>query len=191
MESLDLFTPLFAYPGEHYRAHAQACAEAAGSEEMQAFAERVAPLGEGQLQEAFIQAFDLNPASTLEIGWHLFGERYERGELLVNLRGQLREAGIQEIGELPDHLLHVLPLTARLAPGDARAFADTFVLPALEKIAAGLPTGSIFGPLVSGLTRQLRPAVPQESPADGPRGAFTTEHREDTEAAGCHGRSAP
>jgi len=115
----------------------------------------------------------MNPVSTLEIGWHLFGEQYERGEFLVNMRGRLREAGIPEIGELPDHLLHVLPLLDRLDPQDARAFADTFVLPALEKIAAGMPRGNLFGALVRALTHDLRAPAPQR--------AFTAETAERAE----------
>lgn len=155
MDSLSLFTPLFAYPDEFYFASALVCADATGLPEMRTFAGALAPLDVGQVQEAFIQAFDMNPASTLEIGWHLFGEQYERGEFLVNMRGRLREAGIPEIGELPDHLLHVLPLLARLEAEDARKFADTFMLPALDKIAAGLPGESVFGALVRGLAKEL------------------------------------
>lgn len=151
METLDLFAPLFGYPDDEYQGKAARSAQATESKEMRSFADAVAGLSTGQLQELFIQAFDLNPASTLEIGWHLFGEQYERGEFLVDLRGRLREAGIAETGELPDHLLHVLPLVARLDPDDARAFADGFLRPALDKIAAGLPADNVFGALVRGL----------------------------------------
>jgi nitrate reductase delta subunit len=164
MDALTLLTPLFAYPDDGYRARAAACASAIGAPEMRSFADAIAPLSTGQVQEAFIQAFDLNPNATLEIGWHLFGEQYERGEFLVDLRGRLRAAGIPEVGELPDHLLHVLPLVARLTPDDARAFADRFLLPALEKIVTGLPAESVFGSLVRGLTievRGVREAVPR------------------------------
>jgi nitrate reductase delta subunit len=190
MDTLDFYTPLFAYPDEFYRARALACADATGSAEMRTFADAVEPLSLGQLQEAFIQAFDLNPASTLEIGWHLFGEQYERGEFLVDMRGRLREAGIPETGELPDHVLHVLPLMSRLEPADARAFADKFVRPALAKIEAGLPGDSVFAALVRGLSKALTAeaaegaepragAVP--SLAAGPR-ALTAENAENAEA---------
>lgn len=184
MEALGWFKPLFAYPDEAYADRAAACAAVTDLEEMRAFAKSLEPLSLGQIQEAFIQAFDMNPNATLEIGWHLFGEQYERGEFLVSMRGWLRSAGVPEVGELPDHLLHVLPLVDRLDPAEAQPFADRFVLPALEKIAAGLPAGSIFGALVRGLAEQLRPAAAQGRPAAGPRKASTTEHTEDTEAAG-------
>jgi nitrate reductase delta subunit len=159
MDGLGWFKPLFAYPDETYIDRAMACAAATGSPEMRAFANALAPLPIWEIQEAFIHAFDMNPNATLEIGWHLFGEQYERGEFLVNLRGRLREAGIEECGELPDHLLHVLPLMSSMDPDDVRAFAQKFVLPALDKITAGLPAGSVFDALVRGLGGHLRASV--------------------------------
>jgi nitrate reductase molybdenum cofactor assembly chaperone len=188
MDTLDFYTALFAYPDEFYRARALACADATGSAEMRTFADAVEPLSLGQLQEAFIQAFDLNPASTLEIGWHLFGEQYERGEFLVDMRGRLREAGIPETGELPDHLLYVLPLMSRLEPEDARKFVEKHVRPALAKIEAGLPVESVFVTLVRSVSKALTAdaadartgAVPPL--AAGPR-AVTAEHAEPAEGA--------
>ena len=159
MDALGWFKPLFAYPDETYVDRALACAAVTGSREIRSLADALASLSLGQIQEAFIQAFDMNPNATLEIGWHLFGEQYERGEFLVNLRGRLREAGIAECGELPDHLLHVLPLMSQMQPEDARAFAAKFVLPALGKVEAGLPKESIFAGLLKGLTLHLGAAV--------------------------------
>ena len=154
-------TGLFEYPDDGYRARAEHCASAIGSEELRAFARAIAELSTGELQELFIQSFDLNPASALEIGWHLFGEQYERGEFLVDLRGRLRAAGIAERGELPDHLLHVLPLMARLEAADAERFATRFLVPALEKIAAALPEGNPFRSLVNAVAGTVRlPADP-------------------------------
>ncbi|MBI2220117.1 MAG: hypothetical protein HYU53_02800 [Acidobacteria bacterium] len=169
MEAIDLFAPLFGYPDEAYAARAGRCAAETGSAPIREFADAVARLSTGELQEQFIQAFDLNPASTLEIGWHLFGEQYERGEFMVDIRRRLREAGVPETGELPDHLLHVLPLVARLAPADARAFIDRFLVPALGKIATGLPKDGTFAPLVSGVIDVLAAGAPAEAVAAGGR----------------------
>ena len=36
-----------------------------------------------QIQELYTRTFDINPVCTLEIGWHIFGEDYARGALLV------------------------------------------------------------------------------------------------------------
>ena len=89
-------------------------------------------------QELYVQTFEFSPACTLEIGWHLFGENYERGEFLVRMREELRRHGIAESTELPDHLTHLLPLIGRMKYGDAAELAGQFVLPALAKIRESL-----------------------------------------------------
>lgn len=160
--ALDALAPLFAYPDEAYAARAHEAATRTGDEGLAAFAAAVAALPVTSLQEAFVQAFDLNPAATLEVGWHLFGEQYERGAFLVDLRGQLREAGIAETGELPDHLLHVLPLVGAMPSADAAAFAARVLAPALERIAAALPAASPF----AGLVLAARAALPGTGPGE-------------------------
>ena len=157
MQDLEAIAPLFAYPDEGYAARAAATAAALGLDDLRAYAALMGAVPLATRQELFVQTFDLNPASTLEIGWHLFGEQYERGAFLAELRGRLRDAGIVECGELPDHLLHVLPLMARMAPDAAAVFAETRLAPALEKIAAALPDGSPFHRLIRA-TRACAPA---------------------------------
>jgi nitrate reductase delta subunit len=148
MHAFDQITPLFAYPDGRYVQKAQECAAALDSDDLRTFAALMAAVPLEARQELFVQTFDLNPSTTLEIGWHLFGEQYERGAFLVQLRAQLRDAGIPESGELPDHLLHVLPLVARMSAEEAAEFCRTKLVPALEKIAAALPDGSPFGRLI-------------------------------------------
>ena len=89
-----------------------------------------------QMQERFTRTFDLDPTCCPEVGWHLFGENYERGAFLVWVRAALRRAGLAETTELPDHLVHVLPLLGRLEPEEARAFSATCVLPAVDRMLA-------------------------------------------------------
>jgi nitrate reductase assembly molybdenum cofactor insertion protein NarJ len=89
-----------------------------------------------ELEELYIGTFDLNPHCALDLGWQLFGEDYNRGLFLAKLRRLMREHGLVESTELPDHLTHVLLLLARMAPGEAGDFAAACVLPALEKISA-------------------------------------------------------
>ncbi len=50
------------------------------------------PAREPSCEELYTRTFDLNPVCALEIGWHLFGEDYERGAFLVRMRDQLRRA---------------------------------------------------------------------------------------------------
>jgi nitrate reductase delta subunit len=85
-------------------------------------------------QELFTQTFDLTPLCSLELGWHLFGENYERGLLLVRMREELRTAGIPEEAELPDHLTYALRLLPTMQHERALDFAGAIVLPALMKM---------------------------------------------------------
>jgi nitrate reductase molybdenum cofactor assembly chaperone NarJ/NarW len=103
-------------------------------EQLEQFAAQMRGLRTDQLQELFTQTFDLNPTCSLELGWHLFGENYERGLLLVRVREELRRHGLAESTELPDHLTHVLQLMERMEHETAADFAAACVLPALEKM---------------------------------------------------------
>ena len=109
----DLLASLVGYPGEQYLSNAVLCLELLAENDPEA----AAPLGEflaqtrnlslEDLQELYAATFDLDPTCSLEVGWHLFGENYERGEFLVRMREQLRRSGIPETTELPDHLTHL------------------------------------------------------------------------------------
>jgi nitrate reductase assembly molybdenum cofactor insertion protein NarJ len=111
------------------------------------------------MQEVYVQAFEFNPACTLEIGWHLFGENYERGEFMVHMREQLRRHGIAESTELPDHLTHLLPLIGRMDCAEAADLAGQYVLPALGKIKDALK-GHVYGPVIAGIEAKLEADFP-------------------------------
>ena len=114
-------------------------------------------------QESYVQTFEFNPACTLEIGWHLFGENYERGEFLVRMREQLRRHGIAESTELPDHLTYLLPLLARMEHGEAAQLAGEFLLPALAKIV-----GAVQDPDYQSVLRAIEQQLASDFP-DAPR----------------------
>jgi nitrate reductase delta subunit len=109
-----------------------------GGDCLAAFADAVRGLAPGEVEELFTRTFDLNPMCSPEVGWHLFGENYSRGEFLVKMRQELRRLGLPESTELPDHLGHVLPVLGRLGPAEAGPFAERCVVPALDKMLAGL-----------------------------------------------------
>lgn len=125
------------YPAEGYSAAVRTlpgslpldCATQAGE-----FAAAVEALPLETQQELFTQTFDLNPLCSLELGWHLFGENYERGLLLVRMREELRRADIAEHGELPDHLTYALRLLPTLEKDRAADFAGAIVMPAMVKM---------------------------------------------------------
>ena len=90
-----------------------------------------------ELQELYITSFDMNPATSLDLGWHLYGENYNRGKFLVKVRNLMREKGIQETTELPDHLTHIIMVLSRMESAEQKEFGKNYIVPALKKIAKG------------------------------------------------------
>ena len=101
------------------------------------FIDAVGSLPLEEMEDLYTRTFDITPLANLEIGWHLYGEQYERGAFLVKMRESLRASQIEESVELPDHLTHVLLAFGRMEKPEADVFAVNYVLPALEKILAG------------------------------------------------------
>jgi len=84
-------------------------------------------------QERYVETFDLNPACSLDVGWHLFGDAPERGAFLSMLRDELARAGVDEHGELPDHLPALLRLIPREEDAAASALAGR-IAPAVVRL---------------------------------------------------------
>lgn len=58
-----------------------------------------------RLQETYSATFDLNPSTSLDLGYHRWGEGKERGGALARLVSLYSQAGYELIdGVLPDHL---------------------------------------------------------------------------------------
>jgi nitrate reductase molybdenum cofactor assembly chaperone len=93
------------------------------------------------LEETYTRTFDISPLCCLECGWHLFGESYDRGGFLVEMRTKLRELGVEETTELPDHLSALLRLQGRLIPEEATVFADKRLKVAVQKMIDGFGDG--------------------------------------------------
>jgi nitrate reductase delta subunit len=145
------------YPVDGYavdvRSFAALCGalDAKSAPRLDAFADRAGSTTVGSMQELFTQSFDLTPECALEVGWHLYGEDYERGAFLVRMREQLRAHAIEEGVELPDHLGSLLALVAA-APEETRALVTDALVPAVDKILAGLErAGSPYHPIVDAL----------------------------------------
>ncbi|GMR17196.1 MAG: hypothetical protein BMS9Abin32_260 [Gammaproteobacteria bacterium] len=64
------------------------------------------------MQELFTRSFDVQAATTLDVGYVLFGDDYKRGILLANLNREHREAGVDTGKELADHIPNLLRLMA-------------------------------------------------------------------------------
>lgn len=146
-ERFDLLGRLFRYPGEDYAETANRLAErlahegSRAAESMFAFATYADSVPLYELEESFTRTFDLNPSCAAEIGWHLFGEEYVRGLFMVRMREEMRQRGLEETGELPDHVVHVLAVLGAMEEGPARELARACVCPAVGKMRASLEGG--------------------------------------------------
>ena len=89
--------------------------------------------GPRALQEAYVETFDFDPECSLEMGWHLHGDRPERGALLARLRADLAAVQVSEGVNLPDYLPTLLRLIARCDEAAAAALAA-----AIAPAAAGV-----------------------------------------------------
>ena len=140
----EALSQVLTYPGAGYSELAQRLPaalhdnEASAKQMLESFAARVRDLSVTELQELFTRTFDLSPACSLEVGWHLYGEEYARGALMVSMREQLRRFSVPENGELPDHLTHILLLIDAMDPGERSKFVSTYVLPAVSKMVKAL-----------------------------------------------------
>lgn len=63
-----------------------------------------------EVQDLHTRTFDLAPSCPPYLGFHLHGESYRRGTLMARLKALYRRHGVEETGELPDHLAQVLKL---------------------------------------------------------------------------------
>ncbi len=117
------------------------------------------------LEELYTCSFDLNPISTLEVGWHLYGEQYERGRFLARAREMLSRVGQDEGGELPDYLPTLLCALPRLAADEAIDLA-AFILPAVHVMCDALADKGTANPylaILDAVRQALTVRVPEEA----------------------------
>ncbi len=144
-QALDGLANILCYPGKDYKSHLAEClqfiAAHADSEEivgrLSVFAKATQDLTTADLEELYTRTFDINPVSSLEVGWHLYGETYERGAFLVQMRDVLRQCGVKESSELPDHLTSVLHAVGRMEDPQAGEFLRSRVLKSVGKMLEG------------------------------------------------------
>ena len=136
---------LFEYPGPEYAAAAAAVLEEARDKcpeavpHLEAFS-ALLPYGrvedpEVAMEEVYTRTFDVQATTTLDVGYVVFGDDYKRGELLVNLSREHREAGISCGDELADHMTNLLRLLAvRDKDDDLDDLVGMVLAPALRQM---------------------------------------------------------
>ncbi len=149
------------YPTKDYVGHVEACRTLLRADyptvaaHVDAFAVATESLSLAAREEQFIQMFDFNPKCTLDIGWQLFAEDYNRGLFLAKLRAESRRLGVPETHELPDHLPHVLRLLGRMEEAAAADFAATCVVRAVEKLLGAMAETNPYRHIIQGVLTLL------------------------------------
>lgn len=160
---------LFRYPDEAFGERlAEALSvftlQAAGSREMEAFAEEIVVLDRAAQQAAYTATFDLAPSCPPYLGVHLFGpDGPERARLMIGLRESYRKGGVDaDAIELPDHVAEVLSFAGRYADDEWGELGHLVLRPALAKMNAILAkTANPYRHLVAAALRLAEEAFPE------------------------------
>ncbi len=97
-----------------------------------------------EITEIFTRTFDVQAITTLDVGYVLFGDDYKRGELLVNLNREHREAANECSDELADNLANLLSLLPKMQNHDIRdELVEMIIMPGLIKIINEFDTKNI------------------------------------------------
>jgi len=111
---LALFGDLLEYPNSDLARTARECSALVGLEnpeaaafltEFVAFAERTPA---NTIEEIYTATFDLNAQCHPYIGYHMFGEAYQRSALLLELKDRFQDYDFDPGIELPDHIAVLL-----------------------------------------------------------------------------------
>lgn len=136
---LRVFMPLLRYPREDYveqlhGAMATCERDLKVTRHLEILRKFTADLTQKQLFESYTAVFDINPAVTLDVGFHLFGLQYQRGAFLVKISGALRRYGIDPAPELPDHLPLLLDLATRLPEDEGVSLIEEVIAPCVSRM---------------------------------------------------------
>lgn len=103
-----------------------------------------------RLQEVYTATFDLNPATCLNLTYHLLGDLEHRGRALEQIFQVYRQAGYEPVGgDLPDYLPLVLEFLS-VAPDTRSTALLWYYLAAVEPLADRLRgLSSPYAPLLS------------------------------------------
>jgi nitrate reductase delta subunit len=117
MGSYAVLAEAFRYPApDHLEAlQVQTAALTPGSVRsgLDAFLRVISELTLSEWEELYTSTFDLNPVAPPYIGYAIWGKNNARGQFMAALNQEMRAAGIDLDGELPDHLVPVLRLLDR------------------------------------------------------------------------------
>lgn len=117
LEHYDAFAKIFEYPEEDYhevvietiRILGDSYPEA--TKELERFLELL-PMQIGELQELYSKSFEVQAVTSLDVGYVLYGDDYQRGVIMVNLKEEHIKANNncgEELADFLPNLLRLLP----------------------------------------------------------------------------------
>ncbi len=141
-EELALFSPLLRYPHSGQIVAARVALERFADQPkvvalIQDLVDFLGAHKQHDLEEKYTQTFEINPAVALEVGFHLFGLAYQRGEFLARAKQAAEELGVDTGFELADHLPVMLELAAVLDEETAVSLIQEAIFPAVRHMANG------------------------------------------------------
>jgi len=154
-----LFADMLDYPGSGLRQAAKSCSLQLEksfpgiTEPVQSFADFVNSQSLESLEELYTQTFDVTPATSLYLGYHLFGETPKRSEFLIKLTEAYQSHSFSSGIELADHLGVMLRfLSVSEDPEFSLPLLEECILPTLEKTEKELKKNNseyalVIGPL--------------------------------------------
>ncbi len=159
-----LFAEVLDYPNDSLSESANECLRQLDvsfpdiADQMRSFVTFVESQNRGALEELYAGTFDMAPASTLYIGYHLFGETPKRSSFLVRLEEAYQSHGFHSGTELADHLCVLLRFFGVAQDAEfVMPLLEECILPVLDKMAGDLrKSKNSYAPVVSSLGLFLR-----------------------------------
>ena len=161
-----LFADVMDYPGSSLRQAAKSCAIQLENsfpsitKPVQAFVDFANDQSLESLEELYTQTFDVTPATSLYLGYHLFGETPKRSEFLIKLTEAYQAPSFSSGIELADHLGIMLRFLSVAEDSEfTLPLLEECILPTLTKTGKELEKAKnqyalVIGPLLQFL-RQI------------------------------------
>ncbi len=158
---LALFAKILDYPQPALAELTRECEKrvpASAGDGLREFRRFVTAIPREKLEEVYTKTFDLGVERCPYVGYHLFGDGYNRSRFLQELTARYRARGFEPGSELPDHLSVMLRFLATCAEGAEREeILREAIEPALEKMtAANGGSTSEYDPVLRSLAAALR-----------------------------------
>lgn len=114
-------------------------------------------------QEYYIGTFDVQALCFLDIGYVLYGEDYNRGVFLANMKTEQERANNVCGSELPDHLPNMLTLLPKISDKSlAEELIVSVMIPVLEKmIEAFRPDENVYKGMLEILLEIMQSDFPE------------------------------